>query len=92
MTKTLSMVSHEIYNLDTNEGFVIFMTSKSIICFIDGFILKMKSQSIAYLPNESVHMHWILGLEGELHSMWDLWTSGLQECKGNNVFEAEQGG
>jgi hypothetical protein len=31
------------------EGFVIFLTSKLIICFIGGFTLKIKSQSIAYL-------------------------------------------
>ena len=27
-----------------------------------------------------------LDLEGEVHSIWDLWTSGLQECKGNLFF------
>jgi hypothetical protein len=36
MTKTLSMVSYTMYNLSTNEGFVIFMTSVLIIHFIDG--------------------------------------------------------
>jgi hypothetical protein len=30
MTKTLSMVSHKNYNLNANEGFVIFLTSKFI--------------------------------------------------------------
>ena len=29
----------------------------------------------------------ILDLEGEVHSIWDLWISGLQECKGNGFFE-----
>jgi hypothetical protein len=43
----------------------------------------MKSQSIAYLLNGSEHTYWIWDLEGEAHSMWDLWISGLQECKGN---------
>ena len=48
MTQTLPMVSHKNYNLGANEGFAIFLTSKFIICFIDGYTLKMKFQSIAY--------------------------------------------
>ena len=47
------MVSHKIYNLNASEGFVIILTSKLITCFIDNFILIMKSQSIAYLLKES---------------------------------------
>ena len=47
----------------------------------------MKSQSIAYLLNESDHIYWILDLEGEVHSIWDMWISGLQECKSNGFFE-----
>jgi hypothetical protein len=31
-------------------------------------------------------MYWILDLEGEVHSIWDLWISGLQKCKGNGIF------
>ncbi len=53
MTKTLSMVSRKKYNFNANEGFVIYLISKFITCFIDGFTLEMKSQSIAYLLNES---------------------------------------
>ena len=59
-------------NLNANEGFVIILTSKLIICFIDGFTLKIKSQSIAYLLNGSEHIHWILDLESEVYSIWDL--------------------
>ena len=59
MTKTLPMVSHKNYNLNGNEGFVKFMTSKLITCFIDGFTSKTKSQSIAYLLSGN-----------EMHSMW----------------------
>ena len=51
MTKTLSMISHKNYNLSANEDFVIYLTSKLITCFIGGFTLKMKCQSIAYLLN-----------------------------------------
>ena len=87
MTKTLAMASHKNHNLGANEGFVIFLTSKLFTCFIGGFTLKMKSQSIAYLLNESEHIYWILDLEGEVHSIWDLWISGLQECKDNDFFE-----
>ena len=57
MAKTLSMVSHINYNLSANEGFVIILTSKLITCFIDGFTLKMKYQSIVYLLNGSEHIY-----------------------------------
>ena len=46
MAKTLSMVIHKIRNLNGKGGFIIFLTSKLITCFIDGFTLKMESQSI----------------------------------------------
>ena len=72
MTKTLSMVNYKNYNLGANEGFVIFWTLKFITCFIDSFTLKMKSQSITYLPNGSRDIYCILDLEGEVHSIWDL--------------------
>ena len=45
------MVSHKNYNLNASDGFVIFLTSKLITCFIEDFTSKMKSQSIAYLLN-----------------------------------------
>ena len=92
------MVSHIHYNnfnVD-HEDFVMFLTSKFIICFIDihlhtfGFILGMKSQSIAYLLRES-DVYWILGLQGEVHSIWDLWTNDLQECKNTFYFYFETG-
>ena len=66
------MVSHKNYDLNVNEDFVIFLTSKLITCFIDGFTSGMKSQSIAHLLIESAHIHWILDLEDEVHSIWDL--------------------
>ena len=89
MTKTLSIVSHKNYNLGANEGFVIFSTSKLSACFIDRFTFKrkMKSQSIAYLLNGSEQIYWILDLENEMHSIWDLWISELQQCKDNGLFE-----
>ena len=67
MTKTLSMVSYKNYNLNAKWGFCHFLTFKLITCFIDGFTLRRKSQSIAYLLNESEHIYWILDLETEVH-------------------------
>ena len=61
----------------------MFLISKLIMCFINGSTTGMESQSIAYLPIGSAHIYWILDLEGEVHSIWDLWSSGLQERKGN---------
>ena len=51
--------------------------------FIGSVTLGRKSQSIVYLLSGSDHIYWILDLEGEAHSIWILWTSGLQECKDN---------
>ena len=73
------------YYLNANDGFVMCLTSKLTTCFIDSFTLGMKSQSIAYLLSGSAHIYWILSLEGEVHSIWVLWTSGLQDSK-DNVF------
>jgi hypothetical protein len=33
----------------------------------------------------------ILDLVGEVQSIWDLWTSDLQECKGNFFFQSLEG-
>ena len=57
------MVSHKNYNLSTNEGFEMFLTSKFIACFIDRLTLKMKSQSIACLLNGSEDIYWIWTLK-----------------------------
>ena len=74
------------FNLGTNEGFVIFLSSKLITCIFSGFTLRIKSQSIVYLLNGSEHIYWILELEDEVQSIWGLWTCGLQECKGKCFF------
>jgi hypothetical protein len=76
------MVSHKNYNLDAKWGICHFLTSKLIACFIDGFTSKKKSQSIAQLLDGSEHIYWILDLENEVHSIWVIWTSSLQECQG----------
>ena len=73
MTKTkYQMISHTNYNLNVNDDFVNFWTSKLSTCFIDGFTSGMKSQSIACLLIGSAHIYWISNLEGEVHSVWDL--------------------
>ena len=93
MTDILSMVSHKNYNLNANEGgFVIFLTSKLITCFIDGVTSNIKSQSIAYLLNGSERIYWILDIEDEVYSIWVIWTINFQECKGNFVIKVVQSG
>ena len=85
------MVSHKSYSINANEDFEMFLTSKLITCFIDTFTSGMKSKSISSLLIESTHMY-ILDLEGEVHSIWDLWISDLQECKVNDFFEFGRSG
>ena len=82
MTKTLSMVSLKNDN-SANEDFVIFMTSKSITCFINSFTSKVKYHSIAYLLNGNEHIYWVLDLEDEVHSRWVIRTSNLHACNDN---------
>ena len=64
----------------------MFLTFELSTCFIGGFTSIMESQSIAYLVIGSAHINWILDLEGEVHSIWDLWTNILQVCSGNVFF------
>src|ERR1700738_2815734 len=57
MTKSLSIVSDKNYNLNGNEDFVIFLTSKLITCFIGGFTLKMKcSQLLIYSMEVNIYI------------------------------------
>ena len=72
------MVNRKNYNVNVNKGFVIFLTSKLITCFIGGFTLTMNPQSIAQSLIGSEHIYLILDLEGEVHSLWALWVSCLQ--------------
>ena len=86
MTNTLSMASLKNDDLNANEGRVVFLTSKLITCFIARFTSKVKSWSSAYLLNGSEHIYWIMDLEDEVHSVWVMWTSNLQESQGNFFF------
>ena len=47
----------------------MFLTSKLITCFIDGFTSTMNSQLIAYLLNGSAHIYWIVDFQGEVPSI-----------------------
>ena len=40
------------------------------------------------LLSGSEHIYWILDLEDEVHSIWIIWTNGLQECKNNFIFQS----
>ena len=59
----------------------MYLTSKLFTCFTDGFTSEEKSQLIDYLLIGRAHIYIILDLEGDVHSIWDLEPSGLQECK-----------
>ena len=39
-----------------------------------------------------MYTYWILDLEGEAHSTWYLWISGLKKCKGNDFSEVGRDG
>ena len=33
-------------------------------------------------------MYWIMDLKDEVHLIWVVWTSNLEECKGDFVFQS----
>ena len=51
------MISHKNFNVNVNENFVMFLISKLITYFINGFTSRMKSQLIAYLLIRSAHIY-----------------------------------
>ena len=55
------MVSQKNYNLNVHADFAMFLTSKLITCFIDGFISGMETQSIAYVLIGSAHKYMDFG-------------------------------
>ena len=84
------MVSCIHYNLNP----IFFLTFEFITCSVDihlqafGFDSRIKSQSIISLPRGSELIYWTLGLQGEVHSIWDVWMGGLQECKDDLLLES----
>jgi hypothetical protein len=59
--------------VNANEGFVIFLTCQLHIWFIGGFTSKMKAQLIGYLLNGREHIYWLLDLDGEMHTQYELY-------------------
>jgi hypothetical protein len=53
------MVSHKNYNLNVDEDFVIFLTSKLIMFLVGGFTSGMQSHLMAYLVGGNAHIYWI---------------------------------
>jgi hypothetical protein len=51
----------------------------------------MKSRSLAYLPRGSEHVYWIVGLKGEVHSMWDFVDNRTSRIQGR-IFLITHGG
>ena len=41
---------------------------------------------------KQIYIYWILDLEDEVQSIWNLQISGLQECKGNDILEVRRAG
>ena len=87
MTKTLSMASHKIYNLNANEGFVIFCDFQVDYMVFLRFHFENEIPVNCLSLNGSEHIYWIMDLKNEVHLIWDLWISGLRECKGNGLFK-----
>jgi hypothetical protein len=90
--RKFQIISHKNYNLNFNDGFVIFFTSKFTTCSMDNFTFEMKPHLIFYLLNENDYIHWISDFENEVHPIWDLWISNLQKCKGNGFLEIGRNG
>ena len=78
------MANYKNHKLNVDGGFVIILTWR--------FHSEIEFQSIAYLLNGSEHICWILDLEDEVHSIWDLWISGLQERKGRAMVFSKSDG
>ena len=69
----------------------MFLTSKLLTCFIDSFILKNEVLINRLFTQWKwiyiyIYICWILDLEDKVHSIWLIWTNGLQECKGEFIF------
>ena len=93
MTRTLSMVSCKNHNVNADEGFVKTLTSKLITCFLDGFTLTMKPQSIAQFTQWNGTCILDFGpWEWSALNIQVLWVSGLQECKSNEFSRNRSGG
>ena len=80
------MVSRTNCNLNANDNFVICLTSK-LIKFYWRFHLDNEAPvNCSFTQWKWTYaIYWTLDLDGEVHSIWDLWVSGihgLQEQQG----------
>ena len=53
----ISLKTHHLIASEDSSFSYNFLTSKMITCFKDGFASRLKAQSIAYLLNDSEHIH-----------------------------------
>ena len=55
--------------------------------------LQERNPNHLFIYSVEVHIYiGFLDLEGEVHSIWELWTSGLQKCKGNDFSKSSGAG
>ena len=92
MTKTLSMVSHKNYYLSANEDFFNIFDFQVIYMLYWRFHFENETTVNCLLTQWKWGIYWTWVLEDEVHSIWDLWISGLQECKGNGFFKVGRAG
>ena len=84
--------SHMLIDIHSYDfGFLDFK-----IYFIDNSLWDWNPNQLFIHNRESsiymyIYIFQILGLQDEMHSIWNLWTNDLQECK-NNLFGIKQSG
>ena len=87
------MVNHIHYNLNANEDFLLFFLLPSLLHALLTFIWMLsislrewKPINCLFTKEKQKYIYQILGFQGEVHSIWDLWTTNLQECKDDSFF------
>ena len=65
--------------------------TKLITCFINGFTSKKKPNLMNTHTYIYIYIYWILDLDNEVHSIWVIWTSNLQESKSHAKVGVSQG-
>ena len=70
----------------------MFLTSKLVSCFVDGFNSIMKSRSIAHLLLGIYYIY--IGFQSfkVKSTQYGIWSSYLQECKGNVCLKSGEAG
>ena len=89
----ISLKTHHLIASEDSSFSYNFLTSKMITCFKDGFASRLKAQSIAYLLNDSEHIHigcWALKLTYTQYEYFE--QDDLQEWSTKVFYEIGQGG